>query len=87
MDNGTEGTRMKDEIQIETTEQPTAEPQVPKLLTVNEVAKILGVSRSTVDRRVREGLITARYVGPFPRFLISDVEAYIQSLPTSRQAA
>ena len=82
---------MKDEIQIETTKQPTVEttpePQVPKLLTITEVAGILGVSRSTIERRVRDGLLTARYVGPFPRFLVADIEAYIQSLPTSRQAA
>ncbi len=48
------------------------------LLTVNEVAEILGVSRTTVYRRINEGKVEAIYIGHsvrIPRSVVSGLGA------------
>jgi excisionase family DNA binding protein len=49
------------------------------LLSVNEVAGLLGVTRATIYRvRVREGEIPSYRVGERLRFKPADVDAYLE---------
>jgi excisionase family DNA binding protein len=54
------------------------------LLTVNDLAAILRVSRSTVYLLVRDGLLHPVRLGGSIRFLPEDVESYIERLPKDR---
>ena len=48
-------------------------------LTLTEIAKMLGVHRSWVDVRVRRNAIPCLRVGRYPRFLWSEVSAWVAS--------
>jgi excisionase family DNA binding protein len=48
------------------------------LLTVNELARHLGISKWTVYRLVRDGEIRAVRVGERIRFRPADVDAYLE---------
>lgn len=49
------------------------------MLTMEDVQKILKVSRATLERRVRRGEIPAYKIGRNVRFKAQDIEQYIQS--------
>ena len=55
---------------------PTESNEPEKLLTVEEVAALLGVHPQTVYDMARSGAIKARKIGRVWRFLPSDVSAY-----------
>ena len=49
----------------------------PALLTVNDLAQFLAVSRGTVYRLVRKGDLVPCYVGEGLRFRPEDIEQYL----------
>lgn len=49
-------------------------------LTVDDVARRLNVSKSTIERRVRSGEIPSVKIGRLRRIRIEDLEKYEQSL-------
>ena len=57
-----------------------------RLLRVNEVADRLGTTYRTVYRRIHAGLLKGTLEGSQWRVKESDLDAYIQSLPTTRSA-
>lgn len=60
---------------------PSATPGVDQLLTVDEVAKLLRLGRSTVYLEIQAGRIPARKARGSSRIRSSDLQAYIESLP------
>lgn len=46
-----------------------------------EAAEYLGVSRHTLNKLVDEGELTARAMGRGRRFLLEDLDAFLDSLP------
>jgi excisionase family DNA binding protein len=54
-----------------------AHPTAEWLLTVNDVAARLSISRDTVYRLVRSGALESVRVGERLRFRVSDLEAYL----------
>jgi excisionase family DNA binding protein len=48
------------------------------LMTVNQLARLLGVSRWTIYRLVRDGEVRAVKVGERNRFRPEDVNAYLE---------
>jgi excisionase family DNA binding protein len=57
-----------------------------ELLTLDQVAERLQVSRKTVNREVARGHLRVRYFGQSPRVTDRELEAYIASRPTRRVA-
>jgi excisionase family DNA binding protein len=57
-----------------------AEPR-PALLTVNEVARVLAISRDSVYRLVRSGALPSVRVGERLRFRPEQIEAYLDRSP------
>lgn len=61
------------------------EPAIPELLTLEDVCRILKLSRSTVERRIRSdpNFPQPRRLsgGRLIRFLSTEVEAYLAALP------
>ena len=55
---------------------------LPRLLTAQEVAKILNIGHSTVYQMHSRGEIPGMRIGRSVRFLIEDVENYITSKRT-----
>lgn len=51
-----------------------------ELLTLDDVAAQLKVSRRTVQRLARDGRIRAVHIGRLPRFTQREVDAYVASL-------
>jgi excisionase family DNA binding protein len=51
----------------------------PRLLRRAQVADLLGVSRSTLDRIVRAGELAVVRIDRMPRFRPEDVRAFISS--------
>lgn len=56
----------------------TAEDVVVPLLSLNEVAQLLSVSRPTVYRLIRSGELPAIRVGERLRFDQADVQSYLE---------
>jgi excisionase family DNA binding protein len=54
-----------------------AEPRTP-LLTVNDLARLLGISRDSVYRMIRSGELVPYRVGERFRFRPEDVETYLE---------
>jgi excisionase family DNA binding protein len=50
----------------------------PNLLTVNEVSRLLNVSRWTTYRLVREGQLRTVRVGSRLRFRLVDIDRYLE---------
>lgn len=74
-------TLIKDAVStsIASQKQPSAEPQIEKLLNVKEVSEILGVSRPTIDKLIKEGKIASTYVLGRKMFTKKDIEQFIES--------
>jgi predicted DNA-binding transcriptional regulator AlpA len=59
-----------------------------RLLTDRQVSEITGRARSTLQKdRLAGGGIPYVYVGRLVRYRLSDVDAYIVSLPTCRSTS
>lgn len=52
------------------------EMQVNKLLTLNEAAKALNISRATLQRRIKKGLIEVIHHGRSPRISQLEINRY-----------
>ena len=50
---------------------------IPVLLTVREVADVLGVTTRTVEREIREGKLIPCRIRGARRFRVEDIEAYL----------
>jgi excisionase family DNA binding protein len=59
--------------------------QTPALLTLQEVAKILKVSLSTVRAWIREGKLRSVKVGHFRRVVSEDLKRFIEGGRTSEE--
>jgi excisionase family DNA binding protein len=55
-----------------------ATPQADRLLTPDEVAARLAVSRSMAYKLLRTGKLVPVYIGRLPRILASDLDGYIE---------
>jgi excisionase family DNA binding protein len=55
--------------------------EIPLLLSVREAARISGISRSELYRRIESGVLRARLVGGVMRIHRDDLLAMIESLP------
>lgn len=64
---------------IASQKQPSAEPQIEKLLNVKEVSEILGVSRPTIDKLIKAGKIASTYISGRKMFTKRDIEQFIES--------
>lgn len=51
----------------------------PRLMSTGEVSAILGVSERTLRRMTTSGQIRHRRIGRTVRFLLADVEAYLEA--------
>lgn len=58
---------------------PAAPQEPPRLLSKTDLAKRLGISRSTVDRLTREGLPVAAHVGDSRRYDLPECRAWLAS--------
>jgi len=57
-----------------------------RLLTLVEVARLLGVSRRTLNEWIAEGRMPIVQIGPrTPRVLASDIEKFIQNVRAWRK--
>jgi excisionase family DNA binding protein len=52
--------------------------RIEKLLTIADVARVLGISRASVYRLMRSGELSAIRVGKRARFEPTDVRAYLE---------
>lgn len=70
-------------MQSATAEAPAAAKQFGQLLSVNEVAEVLGISRATVYRYQdsEPGFPQPRRIGTAKRYLLTEVLDYIGELP------
>jgi excisionase family DNA binding protein len=50
---------------------------VTELLTLDEVAERLRVSRKTVNREIARGHLRVLYIGRLPRVKASELDAYV----------
>jgi excisionase family DNA binding protein len=57
---------------------PAAVDALSPLLSINEVAQLLGISRPTVYSLIRRGELTPIRVGERARFEPTDVRAYLE---------
>jgi excisionase family DNA binding protein len=57
-------------------------PDLPELLTVNEVAALLRVHKNTLYKWIREGSIESLMVGKTIRFRRDDIERLLAGEPT-----
>ena len=69
---------------IDTMAQYTTLPVMDKLLTVDETLKVLRITRSTLYRHMRSGLLTPVKLGKRTLFKERDVERFIESLPSKK---
>jgi excisionase family DNA binding protein len=60
------------------TETPYRGPATPPLLTINDVAHQLAISRDSVYRLMRSGVLPSFRVGERFRFRQEDLEAYLE---------
>ena len=59
-----------------------------ELLTIDELATLAHQSRSTIKRRIKEGVIPVRRLGPrSPRISRQDAERYLRGEPPTDEAA
>lgn len=64
--------------------EPAEASLTPRLITVKDAAKLLGVSPYKAYQLVKSGQLEARYIGTRNlRVTVSAVDAYIASLPTT----
>lgn len=49
-----------------------------KILSINDLTKITGISRTTVYREVRKGILPCVRIGRRVLFLQKDVDAYLE---------
>jgi excisionase family DNA binding protein len=54
------------------------------LLTCKEVAVVLKVTKSTVHRWIKEGVINAYKIGGSLRFKSDEIEGFLQSLSSKK---
>lgn len=64
---------------IASQKHPSVEPHIEKLLSVKEVAEILGVSRPTIDKLIKAGKIGSTYISGRKMFTKKDIEQFIES--------
>ncbi len=62
--------------------KPVAFEADARLLTVRQVMAILGISRSTLYALFNEGRIPSVFIRKSRRVRVSDVERFLETLPT-----
>lgn len=56
----------------------------PVSVGLDEAARLTDLSRSTIDRAIKAGELTAHYPTRRPSILVSDLRAWIEAAPTER---
>lgn len=59
--------------------------QEPRLLSVMEAARLLGIGRSTLYLILKDGRLSARKLGKRTLILRDDLETFAQTLPFSEE--
>lgn len=59
--------------------------QAPTLMTVNDAAKHLSISRSSIYRLIRAGELETIHIGRSTRIVRKDLGAYVSSLKSSNR--
>ena len=65
--------------------QGKSSPDPLKLLTIDEVAELLGVSRATVKREMKEGHLVGLLIQGSRRFRRAEIEEYIEDKGDERR--
>jgi hypothetical protein len=67
-----------------TTTTPDYYKDIPAVATKDDLVETLRISRSSIEKLVRDNKLVASYEGHKPLFLKKNVIAYLESLPTER---
>ncbi len=59
----------------------------PVSLTVDDATQYCGLGRTKLYELIREGRFTARKAGKRTLLLTDEIDAYVRTLPTSKEAA
>lgn len=57
-------------------ETAEAVPNLERMVAIPEAARVLGVSRRTLERRVRDGVVRSRKIGGARRIAVSELERH-----------
>lgn len=69
-----------DQMIAATNSTPLAQPLEPKIFTVNDVSRLLGMSRSRVYTLIRSGELNSVKLGGLRRVTPDQVDAFVHSL-------
>lgn len=55
---------------------PKTEPEKPSTFSIAKAARIIGISESTIHRRIKDGFITTEIMGKSPRITQEEIDRY-----------